>query len=80
MLKLDTLLLILMLLVSTEGPLAVPLVLIAELVLLFVLDALLLLFSVNISTLNLTLRARNLSGDRYSQRNKLGLFMLCIKS
>lgn len=40
----------------------------------------LLLCSFRISTLKRTLRAKNLSGDLYSQRNKLGLFMLCIKS
>jgi nitrogen fixation/metabolism regulation signal transduction histidine kinase len=36
--------------------------------------------SMIISTLKRTLRARNLSGDLYSHRNKLGLFMLWIKS
>ena len=33
-----------------------------------------------ISTLKRTLRAKNLSGERYSQRNKLGLLMLCMRS
>ena len=32
--------------------------------------------SASISTLNRTLRAKNLSGERYSQRNRLGLLML----
>lgn len=42
---------------------------------------LLLLFtSVMISTLKRTLRAKNLSGERYSQRNRLGLFMLWMRS
>lgn len=36
--------------------------------------------SVMISTLKRTLRARNLSGDRYSQRNRLGLFILWMRS
>lgn len=35
-----------------------------------------LLLSGMISTLNLTFLDRNLSGDLYSQRNKLGLFIL----
>lgn len=48
-------------------------------VLLLVVDALL-LFSVRISTLKRTFREMNFSGERYSQRKRLGLFMLCIKS
>ena len=69
----DTLLLMLMLLVSTV------VVALFAVVLALALDALL-LFSVSISTLKRTFRDKNLSGDRYSQRNKLGLFMLCMRS
>lgn len=35
---------------------------------------------ITISTLKRTFRAKNLSGDLYSHRNKLGLFILWIKS
>ncbi len=38
------------------------------------------LFSATISTLNLTFRDKNLSGERYSHRNKVGLLILWIKS
>ena len=67
----DTLLLMFILFVSTVALFAAVLAL--------ALDALL-LFSVSISTLKRTFRDKNLSGDRYSQRNKLGLFMLCMRS
>ena len=75
-------LLVLMLLASTVDPLLeifTGVVGITDdwevLLLLLGVDALL-LFSVRISTLKRTLRAMNFSGDRYSQRNRLGLFML----
>jgi hypothetical protein len=65
----------LILFVKTAEPLLVVFTFELFVVLLLVVDALL-LFSVKISTLKRTLREINFSGERYSQRNRLGLFII----